>query len=61
MNFLKGKKTYLVVAVGVLVNGLVAMGIIPESSLELVNTLLVFLGLGTIRHGVGAKEVEATK
>jgi len=55
MDFLKGKKTYLVVAVGVLVNGAFAMGLIPVEYLGVVNTVLGFLGLATIRAGVAKK------
>ena len=52
MDFLKGKKTYLVVAIGVIVNGCVSMGIIDPQYLTTINTVLGFLGLGTIRHGI---------
>jgi hypothetical protein len=48
----KGMKTYIVVIVGVLVNGAFAMGYIPEASLGLVNTILGFLGLAALRAGV---------
>mgnify|MGYP001121938982 CR=1 FL=1 len=49
---LKGLKTYIVVIVGVLVNGAYAMGYIPEASVGLVNTILGFLGLAALRAGV---------
>jgi len=52
---LKGWKTYIVVIVGVLVNGAFAMGYIPESAIGLVNTILGFLGLGALRAGVANK------
>lgn len=52
MEWLKGKKTYIVVAVGVIVNGLISMGYIDESMREVVNSILAFLGLGTLRAGV---------
>jgi len=52
---LKGFKTYLVVIVGVLVNGAFAMGYIPEASLGLINTVLGFLGLAALRSGVASK------
>lgn len=52
---LKGWKTYIVMIVGVLVNGAFAMGYIPEASIGLVNTVLGFLGLGALRAGVGNK------
>jgi len=48
----KGMKTYIVVIVGVLVNGAFAMGYIPEASVGLVNTILGFLGLAALRAGV---------
>ncbi len=53
---LKGWKTYIVVGVGVVVNGLIAMGYIPESVQGIVNSILGFLGLGTLRAAV--KNVE---
>jgi len=52
---LKGYKTYIVVIVGVLVNGAYAMGYIPEGTLPIINTILGFLGLGALRAGVGGK------
>ena len=51
-NFLAGKKTYIVVIVGVLVNGAVVMGYIAPEHITLVNTVLGFLGLGAIRAGI---------
>jgi hypothetical protein len=52
MKFLRGKKTYIVVIVGVIFNGAVSMGYLDPSYLELVNTVLGFLGLGTLRDGI---------
>ena len=52
MKFLKGYKTYIVVVIGVIVNGLIASGYIDESMREVVNSILGFLGLGTLRAGV---------
>ncbi len=52
LNFLKGKKTYIVMIVGVLVNGAVAMNLIPAEYLGAINSILVFLGLGAVRAGV---------
>ncbi len=49
---LKGYKTYLIMAVGVLVNGAFAMGYIPAEWIGLVNSILGFLGLGALRAGV---------
>ena len=55
LNWLKGKKTYIVIVVGVIVNGLVAMGYIPAEHIGLINSVLGFLGLGAIRAGVAGK------
>lgn len=52
LQFLQGKKTYLVVAVGVIVNGLYAMGYIPAVDLPVVNTVLAFLGLAALRSTI---------
>jgi len=49
---LKGYKTYIVAIIGVLVNGAIAMGYIPEEYLTTINSILGFLGLGTLRAGV---------
>ena len=55
MDFLKGWKTYIIVVLAVIFNGLVAMGYVPAESLGLVNTVLGFLGLGAIRAGIAGK------
>ncbi|MEK7180217.1 MAG: hypothetical protein AAB706_01970 [Patescibacteria group bacterium] len=49
---MKGYKTYLVVIIGVIFNGLVASGFIDESLRPTVNTILGFLGLGALRAAV---------
>jgi hypothetical protein len=49
---LKGYKTYLVVVIGILVNGAASMGYIEPNVVEIINKVLVFLGLGAIRSGV---------
>ena len=49
---LKGYKAYIVMIVGVLVNGAVAMGYIPEAYLGTINSILGFLGRGAIRAGI---------
>jgi len=38
--------------VGVIINGLVAMNIIPAEYIGVINTILGFLGLGALRAGV---------
>jgi len=52
---LKGWKTYIVMIVGVIVNGAFAMGYIPEAYLGFANAILGFLGLGALRAGVAKK------
>jgi len=54
----KGWKTYIVMIVGVIANGLVAMGYIPESLLGTINSILGFLGLGALRAGIKKAEVK---
>jgi len=49
---LKGYKTYIVMIVGVIVNGAFAMGYIPQEYLGFANAILGFLGLGALRAGV---------
>jgi len=48
----KGYRTYIVVALGVIFNGCVAMGYIEVTMLPLINSVLGFLGLGALRAGV---------
>ena len=52
---LKGWKTYIVMIIGIIANGAVAMGYIPESYLGTINSILGFLGLGALRAGVANK------
>ncbi len=54
-KWLDGKKAYVVMAVGVIVLGLEQMGIITGDVVDLVNNVLVFLGIGAIRHGIAKK------
>lgn len=51
-EFLKGKKTYLVMGVGIVVNGMYVMGYIHPESLPAVNSILGFLGLGALRSSI---------
>ena len=55
MNFLSGKKTYVVVMLGIVVYGAEAMGIVPEGTAEKLNGFLLLLGLGTLRSAVAKK------
>ena len=52
---LKGWKTYIVVALGIIINGCIAMGYLEASMLPLINTILGFLGLAAIRAGIANK------
>jgi len=47
-----GWKTYIVAAIGIILNGLVAMGYINADLLVPINSLLAFFGLGFLRAGV---------
>jgi len=49
---LAGYKTYLIVAVGVLVYGAEAMGILEKGTADKLEGLLTILGVGTLRAGV---------
>ena len=52
IEFLQGKKTYIVMVVGIVVNGLFAMGYIDDKTVTLLDGVIVSLGLGTIRAGI---------
>ena len=52
LNKIRGYKTYIIMVVGVLANGAIAMGYIDPEYLTTINSILGFLGLGTIRHGI---------
>ena len=58
MKWLQGKKTYIVVIVGVLVNGLHAMGYITEEHIKIINYILGFLGIGAVRSGISKAEIK---
>lgn len=49
---LKGVRTYIVVILGIIFNGLVASGYIDESLRPTVNSVLAFIGLGTLRASI---------
>ena len=49
---MKGFKTYLVVILGVIFNGLVASGYVDESLRTTVNSVLMFLGIGAMRNAL---------
>lgn len=52
LDFLAGKKTYLVAFVMAVVNFAVAVGWMSPENLEQINVILVALGLGALRAGV---------
>lgn len=52
LDKLKGYKTYLVMLIGIVLNGLAAQGYIDASTIDLANKILVFLGLGAVRNGM---------
>lgn len=49
---LKGYRTYILAFIGILANGAYALGYIPTDMIPVVNALLVFLGMGTLRAGM---------
>ena len=55
LDFLKGKKTYIVGAVMVVVAGLAAQGYISQTTLTTLESVLTGLGLWTLRAGIAAK------
>ena len=57
LNALKGKKTYILVAVGILCYGTEQMGLIPAGTVDKIDGLLVILGIGTVRSALA----QATK
>jgi len=52
INFLQGKKTYIVIVVAIVFNTLVQLGYVDASYVEYVNIVLAALGLGALRAGV---------
>jgi hypothetical protein len=52
VQFIRGKKTYLVAGIMVLVTGLKAFGIIDSSVYEGFMGILAALGFGSLRAGV---------
>ena len=51
-EFLRGKKTYIAVAIGVIMAGLYGQGYISEQVYVEVTGILGMVGLATIRHAV---------
>ena len=55
MNFLSGKKTYILMAVLFVAGGLKALGMLDENTYMMLFSLLVPAGLVTLRMGMPAK------
>ena len=54
-QMLSGYKTYIVMAIGILVNGMYSMDMIDAEMVKGMNSLLVFLGLGAVRSALNKK------
>ena len=52
VNFLSGKKTYIIVIIGAVLNVAVALELVTPDNLEQINAVLLALGLGALRAGV---------
>lgn len=50
---LNGYKTYILVALGVLVYGAEAIGLVDHSVVDVIEKVVILLGLGTLRRAVG--------
>lgn len=55
-NFLSGKKTYIIVLIGAVLNLSVAFGWVSVEQLEQINAVLLALGLGALRAGISKVE-----
>lgn len=55
-SFANGWKSYIVAFVGVVGNGLVAMGYIDAATMVTVNKILAFLGLATVKSAIKKAE-----
>jgi hypothetical protein len=55
IEWLRGKKTYIVMFLGIIVSGLLAQGYITKEQSEVIVMVLGFLGLGTLRLGIERK------
>ena len=55
INYLRGKKTYIVATLLVVVSGLHAQGYLSSEQLDLINTALVGLGFAALRLGMAKK------
>jgi len=56
ISWLSGKKTYIIVLIGAVLNVAVAFGWVTPDNLEQINAVLLALGLGAIRAGISKVE-----
>jgi len=56
LDFLNGKKTYIIAIILAVINLLVACEVLPHEVIEPINFVLVGLGLGTMRLAVKKAE-----
>ena len=56
IEFLQGKKTYIIMCVGIIVNGMFAMDVIDQKTLLMLDGIVVALGLGSLRAGISKIE-----
>ena len=52
LSHLNGYKTYILVTIGVIVYGLEAVGLIDRSIVDVVEKVVILLGLGTLRNAI---------
>jgi len=52
LDFLNGKKTYIIAIILAVINLLVACEVLPHEAVEPINFVLAGLGLGTLRLAV---------
>ncbi len=52
IEWLKGKKTYIIVVLGIVCYGLKGMGIITPETFNAIATIAAMLGLGFLRAGI---------
>jgi hypothetical protein len=52
IDSLKGSKTYIVVALSIIVTGLLGTGYITQQQYEMIQSILAALGIGFLRAGV---------
>jgi hypothetical protein len=56
IDFLSGKKTYIIAVIIAVLNFAVAMGWLSVEMIDQINLILVSLGLGSLRAGISKVE-----